>query len=139
MEKIKRYLDFMVCVLQADGEVHEMERQLLGALMANFCLSQEMIDTYNKKLDTIDEKNIDETLERVAKGIDRMTLTCITRDAYIMAGIDENFHPAEMKLIRTFLEKAGIPEDRLDIIESWGRETFLSLKRGFLLMERGTP
>ncbi len=134
MEKIQKYLDFMVCVLQADGEVHEMERQLLGALMDNFGLSKELVDAYHKKLDTIDEKSIDETLEKVAKGIDRMTLTCIARDAYIMAGIDENFHPAEMKVIRRFLLKAGIPENRLEVIELWGKEAFLNLKQGYLMM-----
>jgi len=131
MNIINDYLDFMVCVIKADGITRKKEFTLFIGMMKNMGISSSTQNKYKKILFAKNEIDVDAILTRVAKNTS--VLPWFIRDAFLMADIDGKISAEEITVTRQLLEKSGYSPKQFTKIKQWGLEYVKHSKTGLKL------
>ncbi len=136
--RIEQYLDFMLCILRADGVVDPDEkRHLLSLMVSGLKLESSLVDKYTRELDREDwGEATDAELRAIGEGLDASSLAHLVRDGYGMAASDGEIHETEIRVIQRFLVACGIPGDRLPDIDLWARRSLALAHQGTVLLSR---
>lgn len=133
--RTERYLDFMLCILRADGVVTAEEQEYwLSSLIDDASLSAELQAKYRQLVTQKEWSNLDDQIQAIGQGLDPSTLAGMVRDAYITASLVGNLGEAEVEVVRKLLRAAGVSEDLFESVEAWAREGVAHLKRGYRLL-----
>lgn len=134
MSRAEQYLDFMVCVLWADGTVSPEEREhLFRSVLYDMDFRPGLVEKYEHLLAERSRIDPEEVIRQVVATMEPVGLVGLVRDAYIMASVDGDILPAEVDVIRSLLKAAGVPEERFSEIDAWGREAVSHVRRGVSL------
>ncbi len=129
MSFAESYLDFMLCVLVADGVLHENEKQLFSEMLDNSGVNSQLRNKYEVIMNDHVSVSSEEYLVQIVKEIDPDQLPVMIRDAYLMASIDGNVHESEIAVINKFLKIIGMPDERFEEIREWALVSVEHLKR----------
>ncbi len=136
--RIEQYLDFMICILRADGVVDPAERKHLLALMVGgMKLESSLVERYRGELERAAwSAPTDSELEEIGAGLDDGSLAHLVRDGYGLAASDGEIHRSELALIQRFLRVNGVPAERFEDIDRWARQSLALAHRGTVLFRR---
>lgn len=134
--RIEQYLDFMIYILRADGVVDaEEKRHMLSIMVDGMKLDPTLVERYRETLESQEWSEVsDEQLKAVSQGLDASSIGHLVRDAYAMAAADGEIHQAEVGVVNRFLVLAGIPEERLEQVDLWARQSLALAHQGTLLL-----
>ncbi len=138
MGRTEQYLDFLLWVVRSDGKIdHRQRRRLLAVMIEGMDLREELVQRYRDELarQTWDDPT-DQELAEHAEGLDALSLSNLVRDGYLMAVADGVLRKVEVDFVKRFLAAAGIPEARLEAIDSWARRALELNDQAFELFER---
>jgi len=130
MHKAERYMNVMLCVLMADGRVEDEERELFLDMLASVGLREDLVQQYRDYFLHSSAIDTETMLGDAVSGVDAETLAWIAEDAYVMADVDGCISPEEITMINRFLQRAGVPPERLEDVRDWGLESLDLQKRG---------
>jgi len=123
MSFVENYLDFMICILRADGTIKQEEVHLFNKMLVQVGIKETLRRKYSR---LVSKKSpsipVTKTIARIAKTANQTQLGYIVRDAFAMAESDGAVAKAELDLILKLLDKAGIPKSRFPKIKRWGLE-----------------
>ena len=123
MSLLKSYLDFMLCIMEADGEITDEEKEMFLKMLSRSSVRKSIAQRYRSLLEGkrvgLDPKDV---ISRIVKVADAEALGWIVRDAYLAADVDGKISKKEVALINELLEAAGIPKKLHGEIKSWGIE-----------------
>lgn len=126
----ERYLDFMLCVLWADGVVTDDEISAFQQMLDVMGIAGDTADGCMQRLKPEAEFSVADALESVATGSTMVELTTIVRDAFVMAGADGVVHQSELEVIQRLVHEAGVAESKWPQILEWGMDHLAHLRRG---------
>ncbi len=130
MKETTNYLDFMACVLLADGVVEDNELMTFVSMLRQMGMREEVEVKYSNILRDPTLLNPQTVIASVARFSEDRLLQWILRDSYIMAASDGDISQEELALIDNLLAAVGIPEEQREKIHQWGRELIEHAKRG---------
>jgi len=135
MTTAEKYLDFMVCVLQADGIIHEKEVEEFTRMLQQVGLKPELKKKYRRVLKGtwLDAERV---IRRVAKNANPQFLNWLVRDGYLMADADGKVTPPEIEIINELLIKAGVSTHRRQSIHDWGKQAVKHARAGAKLFSK---
>ena len=117
------YLDYLFCILNADGIVHEREAEFFANILNNLSMKDRLVDHYNRiLLGEASFPSSSDTINRIVENRKSSEITYIVRDAFLLAGIDGVVHEAELAVIRNLLKKLGLSENMILSIKDWGND-----------------
>lgn len=136
--RIEQYLDFMLCILRADGVVDpEEKRHLISLMVSGLKLEASLVDKYRRELEREDWAEATEAeLAAIGEGLDASSLAHLVRDGYGMAASDGEIHETEVRVIQRFLVACGVPGERLPEIDLWARRSLALAHQGTVLLSR---
>lgn len=115
------YLDYLFCILNADGVIHEREAEFFADILNNLGMQDKLVDHYNQiLLGRALFPILSDTTTRIVENRKSSEIAYIVRDAFLLAGIDGEVHEAELTVIRNLLKKLGLSDDIILSIEDWG-------------------
>ena len=131
------YLDYLFCILNADGVIHERETEFFADILNNLGMQDKLVDHYNKILlgEALFPSQSD-TIQRIVENRKSSEIVYIVRDAFLLAGIDGEMHEAELAVIRKLLKKLGLSKDIILSIEDWGNDYINHTNLGLELFEK---
>lgn len=137
LNRIEKYLQFMIHLMRADGRVDQEEKRHMMSLMVDgLKLDPTLTQRYRAALEETEfTQPTDEQLAAIVAGLEPASLAHLVRDAYGMAGADGEIHESELKLVQRSLALAGVPEDRFEHIDSWARHSIELGRIGELLLD----
>ena len=123
MSFIKHYLDFILCILEADGKITDEEKELFLKMLDRTGVQKKLIQQYKKLLEK-EATGLDpeEVISSIVEEADAELLGWLVRDAYLAAEVDGKVSKEEIVLINKLLEAAGVPKKLHKVIQSWGME-----------------
>jgi uncharacterized tellurite resistance protein B-like protein len=137
LNRIEKYLQFMIHLMRADGRVDQDEKRHMMSLMVDgLKLDPTLTARYRAALEEKEfSEPSDEQLSSIFKGLDPASLAHLVRDAYGMAGADGEIHESELRLLQRSLAIAGVPESRFENIDAWARHSLELNRIGELLLD----
>lgn len=137
LNRIEKYLQFMIHLMRADGHVDQEEKRHMISLMVDgLKLDPTLTTRYRAALEETEfSQPTDEDLAAIVKGLDPASLAHLVRDAYGMAGADGEIHETELHLLQRSLAIAGVPENRFENIDAWARHSIELSRIGELLLD----
>ena len=137
MKAATNYLDFMACMLLADGVVDDNELTTFVSMLQQMGAKEAVEMRYSNILREPDLLNPRAVIASVARFSEDRLLHWIIRDSYIMAASDGDISKEEIALVDDLLTALGIPESQREAIHQWGRELTEHIRQGQALLRRG--
>lgn len=125
MERTERFTEkqafmaLMVEVARADRRIAPEERQLIHSHLSNLIHdlgAEEIVQRLDAAPDALPDESL---LGDIASGLGRHALPAAIRDAFILAAADGQIAPEELKVLRQFLLKAGVPAENFPLVIRW--------------------
>lgn len=135
MKETTNYLDFMACVLLADGVVEGNELMTFVSMLRQMGMKEEVEIRYSNILRDPTLLDPEAVIASVARFSEDRLLQWIVRDSYIMAASDGEISTEELALIDALLAAVGIPEEKRENIHQWGRELIAHIQTGQELLK----
>lgn len=133
MQIAENYLDFLTCVMLADGVIQEEEKSAFLNILNRVGLSKKLSKKYFRILSGTQLIDRDDVISRVASQKDKEILVWIVRDAFLIADANGDVSDEEILLIKKLLEKSGVTPSRMKKIIQWGNEFIDHTKNGLKL------
>jgi|GEM_PF-5936361 len=129
------YVRLLLAVLKADGQSHPAEESLLEWVIDHLRLSPEVKSRLGAMLSS--EADLGDTVEDlpIPATIDSRSLLWLLRDAAIMAAAGGQIVEARVEILRAFLRRLSLDEDKIAKLIDWVIEEASHHAQGLRLLE----
>lgn len=134
MSLLRDYLDYLICIMFADGSILEDEAGLFADTLEKTGLQDEVVQHYQNIVSGKSPyPNADEVIARIINNRDKTETMYIVRDAFLMADSDGEIHASEKHLITDLLSRLGFSSEKQEEAFKWGRYYIDNTYQGKLL------
>lgn len=136
MALLNDYLDFLVCIMFADGSILEEEAEMLTDILEKTGLQEEIVQQYQSIVcGKSPYPNSVDVITRIVNNRNKTEIMYIVRDAFLMADSDGDIHSNEKQLITSLFSELGFNPEKQDAIWNWGSNYINNTKLGMRLFQ----